>query len=156
MKFDIKELKEGGVEIALGTGATILGLHATKRLPANYSGWVLLAAGVLGYVMGGKVLRTASIVMASIGAVKALNTLAGGESTGIKGMINKVVPQLNGTGGVPMLGFGNVEQMNENLLGSAFSTNLLGEYNEELEGADLDDLTGFEGEEEMSGFAGLM
>jgi len=143
MKFDVKELGEGGVELAVGTTATILSLHALRFKP-NYTGWILLGAGILGYMTGNKIIKTASIVAASVGAVKAINMLASENgvpaSYGIKGMINKVVPQLNG---VPLLGMGSVEQMNENLLGTR-AEDLLGlnDYDTNLNGDALDELTG--------------
>lgn len=168
MKFDVKELGEGGVELAVGTTATILSLHALRFKP-NYSGWILLGAGILGYMMGNKIVKTASIVAASVGAVKAINMLASENgvpaSYGVKGMINKVVPQLNG---VPLLGMGSVEQMNENLLGTR-AEDLLGlnDYDTDLEGVNddaLDQLTGSDSDEayeeeagqSVEGFGSLM
>jgi len=126
MNFDIKELKDGAVEIAVGTGATILSLHAVKKLPQKYSGWVLLGAGLLGYMIDNELVKKASIAVASVGAIAALNNLAQENglpaSTGVKGMINKVVPQLNGVG----TGMGSIERMNENLLGTTRAEDLLG------------------------------
>ena len=155
MKFDINDVKEGAIEIGPGTTATILSLHAVRRMPNNWVGAVLFGAGAVGYVFGNKRVKTASIVIASLGAVKALNALAldGGvpAASGIKGMVNKVVPQLNG------VGLGSVERMNENLLGAgdASADDLLGlgAYDEQdtLQGDDLDRLTGVDDEEKIQG-----
>lgn len=182
MKLDIEQLKEGGIELAVGTTATILSLHAVRRMPNNYVGLVLLGAGVLGYMVNNKAVKTASIVIASLGAVKALNMLALDNGvpavTGFKGMVNKVVPQLNGVEGVA--GLGDIERTNENLLGTgdASAEDLLGlgtyDEHDTLQGDELDKLTGVddeqiqgledeekiqglgEDEERMQGFGSLM
>ena len=125
MDFKMDDLKDNAMDLAIGTGAAIVSLHAIRRTPEPYkkfSGWVLLGAGVIGLMLGGKVVRTASLVAASVGAINAINSLAAQNGIaavdGWRGAVNKVVPQLNGTDGVPMLGFGSVEDFNEGLLGA--------------------------------------
>ncbi|MCZ8355468.1 MAG: hypothetical protein O9340_12075 [Cyclobacteriaceae bacterium] len=113
-----KNLTDGGVDLLTGVGSTIVSLHVARKMNPKYSGWVLLGAGVVGLAVGGKVLKSASIVAASIGTIQAMNAIAKENGvvaeSGWKGMINKVIPQLNGTEGVPALG--NVEDLNEKLL----------------------------------------
>lgn len=152
MDFKIKELGNGAVEVALGTGATIVGLHAVRKMP-KYAGWVLLGAGILGYVVAGgfegsdkgmlRVTKTVSVIAASVGAVSALNRISeeGGVPavTGIKGTINKVVPSLGGVDG----GMGNIEYLNENLLG-------------QLQQSDLNELMEPELAEQLLGAENLM
>ena len=125
MDFKIEKLKDNAMDLAIGTGAAIVSLHVLRRTPEQYkkyTGWVLLGAGLIGLMVGGKVVEKASFVAASVGAVAAINTIAVENGvpalTGWRGAINKVVPQLNGPDGVPMLGFGSVEEMNETLLGN--------------------------------------
>ncbi|MBS1489703.1 MAG: hypothetical protein JSS93_04185 [Bacteroidetes bacterium] len=117
----IKEnLKSSGMDYLLGTGAAVVSLHVARRMP-KYSGWVLMGAGLIGLMVGGKVMKTASVVAASMGTVAALNSLAQENGvpaiTGFKGTINKIIPQLN-AGAAPMLGFNGVEDINERLLGT--------------------------------------
>src|SRR5258708_2177097 len=122
--MELEKIKEnlwkGAGDVALGTGAAIVSLHMARRMP-KYSGWVLLGAGLIGIMVGGKVLKTASIVAASMGTIATLNAFALENGVpaiaGFKGTINNIIPQLNG-GAVPMLGFGSVEDMNERLLGT--------------------------------------
>lgn len=122
--MDLEALKKDGVQfltgVGLGTGATVLSLHAARRIP-KYSGLVLLGAGAVGFMFGGKVLRTPSLIAASLGGVQLLNMLGneGGVPAiaGWKGMVNKVVPQLNGVDGAAMAGLGDIEKLNEQLLG---------------------------------------
>ena len=148
-----KNLLEGAGDVALGTGAAIVSLQVARRMP-KYSGWVLMGAGLLGIMVGGKVLKTASIVAASMGAIATLNAFALENGVpaiaGFKGTINNIVPQLNG-GAVPMLGFGSVEDVNERLLG-------LGISEEEIHGTD--DLMGLDedlrGQDDLTGFGSLM
>jgi hypothetical protein len=113
-----QNLADGGVDMLTGVGSTIVALHVARKMNPKFSGWVLLGAGLIGLAIGGKVVKTASIVAASIGTIQAMNSLAleNGVATkdGWKGMINKVIPQLNGTEGVPALG--SVEELNEKLL----------------------------------------
>ena len=123
MDFKMDQLKDNAMDLAIGTGAAIASLHVIRRTPKpyeKYSGWVLLSAGIIGLMVGGKVVKTASLVAASVGAINAINSLAAQNgqpaADGWRGAINKVVPQLNGTDGVPMLGFGSVEDFNEGLL----------------------------------------
>lgn len=138
--MDFEKAKKDGVDFLVGTGigttATVVGLHAARKFP-QYAGWVLLAGGALGYMFGGKVFKTPAIIAASIGGVALLNKLgnSGGVPaiTGWKGMVNKVVPQLNGVDG--FAGFGNVEMMNEQLLG-------MGNADMMDVSSDLDELTG--------------
>jgi phosphohistidine swiveling domain-containing protein len=147
-----KNLMEGGVDVALGTGAAIVSLHVARRMP-KYSGWVLTAAGLIGIMVGGKVLKAASVVTASIGAISAMNAIAQENGvpaiSGFKGTINKIIPQLN-AGATPMLGFGSVEDMNERLLGTP---------EEEMHGTDelmmgLDE--DLRGQDDLTGFGSLM
>jgi hypothetical protein len=113
-----KNLTDGGVDLLTGVGSTIVSLHVARKMNPKYSGWVLLGAGVIGLAIGGKILKSASIVAASIGTIQAMNSLAQENGvpalTGWKGMVNKVIPQLNGTEGVSALG--TVEDLNEKLL----------------------------------------
>ncbi len=125
LKKSFENLKDSGMDLAIGTGTAIVSLHAIRRAPEQYrkyTGWVLFGAGIFGLMVGGKVLKTASLVAASVGAINAINSIASENGvpaiTGWRGAINKVVPQLNGTDGVPSLGMGNVEQFNETLLGA--------------------------------------
>jgi phosphohistidine swiveling domain-containing protein len=147
-----KNLMEGGLDVALGTGAAIVSLHVARRMP-KYSGWVLTAAGLIGIMVGGKVLKAASVVTASIGAISAMNAIAQENGvpaiSGFKGTINKIIPQLN-AGATPMLGFGSVEDMNERLLGTP---------EEEMHGTDelmmgLDE--DLRGQDDLTGFGSLM
>lgn len=138
--MDFEKAKKDGVDFLVATGigttATVVGLHAARKIP-QYAGWVLLGAGALGYMFGGKVFKAPAIIAASLGGVALLNKLgnSGGVPaiTGWKGMVNKVVPQLNGVDG--FAGFGNVEMMNEQLLG-------MGNLDQEQIATDLDSLTG--------------
>lgn len=149
-----KNLLEGAGDIALGTGAAIVSLHMARRMP-KYSGWVLMGAGLLGIMIGGKVLKTASIVAASMGTIATLNSIAQENGvpaiTGFKGTINKIIPQLSG-GSTTMLGFGSVEDVNERLLG-------LGLSEEEMHGTD-DPMMGLDedlrGQDDLTGFGSLM
>jgi hypothetical protein len=113
-----QNLADGGVDMLTGVGSTIVALHVARKINPKFSGWVLLGAGLIGLAIGGKVVKTASIVAASIGTIQAMNSLAQENGvpalTGWKGMVNKVIPQLNGTEGVPALG--SVEELNEKLL----------------------------------------
>ncbi len=113
-----QNLADGGVDMLTGVGSTIVALHVARKMNPKFSGWVLLGAGLIGLAIGGKVVKTASIVAASIGTIQAMNSLAQENGvpalTGWKGMVNKVIPQLNGTEGVPALG--SVEELNEKLL----------------------------------------
>ena len=148
-----KNLTEGAVDVALGTGAAIVSLHMARRMP-KYSGWVLLGAGLIGIMVGGKVLKTASIVVASMGTVATLNNLAMENGvpaiTGFKGTINKIIPQLN-AGAAPMLGFGSVEDINERLLGTPEEEMMHG-TDDPMMGLDED----LRGQDELTGFGSLM
>jgi hypothetical protein len=141
MEFNVEKAKDKAIELAIGTGAAIVSLHVIRRTPEQYkkyTGWVLLGAGIIGLMVGGKMVQKASLIAASVGAVNAINSIAMENGvpaiSGWKGMVNKVVPQLNGADGVPMLGFGSVEEMNETLLGNETVTqNLLGDGSDMLD-----------------------
>lgn len=158
MNFKVKDLGNGAVDIALGATTTIVGLHAVRKMP-KYAGWVLLGAGVLAYVVASgfdkgdgngviRVTKLVSIAAASVGAVAALNQI-GKDSTGvpavdgIKGIVNKIVPQLNGIGS--SLGSTEIQELNERLLGLADEDSSYGEQ-----------LTGGEMQESLMGASSLM
>lgn len=157
MDFKIEKLKDNAMDLAVGTGAAIVSLHVLRRTPEKYkkyTGWVLMGAGVLGLMLGGKIVQKASLVAASVGTIAAMNSIAQENGvpaiSGWKGAINKVIPQLDGgSAGVAMLaGFGSVEQMNETLLGAGdLDTQLM---------AGLGEGEGEEVFEQISGFGGLM
>ncbi|HEY8936705.1 MAG TPA: hypothetical protein VIM65_15860 [Cyclobacteriaceae bacterium] len=123
-----------------------------RRAPEQYkkfTGYVLLGAGIVGLMAGGKMLKQASLVTASLGLIQSINTLAQENGvpaiTGIKGMLNKVVPQLNGPDdNMALLGLGTIEQANETLLGAGLDTHLLGvdddDSSEELNGMGMGNL----------------
>ncbi|MEK9157698.1 MAG: hypothetical protein AAB638_00760 [Patescibacteria group bacterium] len=122
--MDVKEitknLQDGAVDLALGTGVAVVSLHVARKMP-KYSGWVLLGAGLIGIMVGGKVFKSASIVSASLGTIAVMNSIAADNGvpaiTGFKGTINKFIPQL-ATGAAPAMGWlGDVENLNEKLLG---------------------------------------
>jgi hypothetical protein len=148
-----KNLIEGGADFALGTGAAIVSLHVARKMP-KYSGWVLLGAGLIGIMVGGKVLKAASVVTASIGAISTMNAIAQDNGvpaiSGFKGTINKIIPQLN-AGATPMLGFGSVEDINERLLGTP-EAELMNGVDDLMMGLDED----LRGQDDLTGFGSLM
>lgn len=142
MEFNIEKVKDSGVDVLLTTGVVAVGIHAVRKAP-KYAGWGMVAVGIAGLALGGKSVRNASVMCTSLGAISVVNQLTKENGvpaiTGIKGMVNKVIPQLNGFEGIA--GLGNAEMTNEQLLGmgaSAVDDNLLGLDGEE----DLDQLSG--------------
>ena len=120
MNFDKKTLGEGGLEILAGTTVGVISLHAARKFP-KFAGWILLGTGLVGYLVDNRIVKTASIVAVSLGVIKSANMLGQVDGvpvdTGIKGIVNKIIPQLNGVEG---LGDATtVEQINENILGTA-------------------------------------
>jgi hypothetical protein len=157
MKLDTKTALEGLGDLGLGTVTTIASLHAARLIP-KYSGLVMLGVGAVAYMTGNKLFKLPATVLASIGAIKTINMFTSDNGipseVGIRGLVNKVVPQLNGFDGVPMLGIGNIQRQNENLLGSR-ADDLLGLNEASYDNEALEELTGYD-DETMEGLGELM